>query len=115
MPKQDKIVEYARRISFYHIMMTEERTLSKVFNCSELVRNAVNNGGDEVGCLKRPDLEPCAECKRASEHYEQYRKYNRMRATALRQLNKEFSPENIRYDDLGELLNKSYHPNSREL
>lgn len=109
MPKQDKITEYARRISFYHLMMTEERTLSKVFDCTEMSRNAVDNG-EAVGCLKRPDLTPCEECKRASMHYDQYRKNNRMRATALRQLNKELISENLNYEDLTDLHGKEYHP-----
>lgn len=114
MTKGEKIAEYARRISFYHLMMTEERILSKVFGCKHLERNAIDNGGEEVGCLKRPDLDSCEPCARSHGHYEQYRKYNRMRATALRQLNKEHAAENVKYDDLAELHGKEYHPSHIE-
>lgn len=108
--KEERIYEYARRISFYHVIMTEERLLSKVFDCDNLMRNAIDNNGEEVGCLKRPDLDPCDSCKRSHSHYEQFRKYNRMRATALRQLNKTLAIENTGYEDICELYGKEYHP-----
>lgn len=99
MTKDERLLEYSRRISFYHLMMTDERKLSKVFTCTNLKRNSIDNGGEEVGCLKRPDLEPCQGCSNASRHYINYRDYNKRKATATRQLNKTLLSENIKYDE----------------
>lgn len=98
MSKSEKIVEYARRISFYHLMMSEERNLSKVFACTELDRNG------EIGCLKRPDLDPCKNCSNAASHYLKYRDYNKRKATATRQLNRELLSENIKYEEYESII-----------
>lgn len=104
MTKDEKILEYARRISFYHLMMSEERKLSKVFACTELKRNSIGNNGAMVGCLKRPDLEPCQSCSNAARHYLNYRDYNKRKATATRQLNRELLHENTKYDEYESII-----------
>ena len=103
MSHEQKVFEYARRISFYHLMMAEERGMSKVFACSNLKRNAIDNNGEEVGCLKRPDLEPCESCSDAADHYVKFRRYNKLKATATRQLNKEMVFTNIHYKEYEDL------------
>jgi hypothetical protein len=102
MSHDQKVFEYARRISFYHLMMTEERSMSKIFACSNLKRNAIDNSC-EVGCLKRPDLEPCDSCSDSAKHYVFFRRYNKLKATAMRQLNKELVSSNINYKEYEDL------------
>lgn len=91
MDHEQKVYEYARRISHYSLLSSKERELSKRFNCQELERN-FNIFGEKCGCLKHgADLvnKPCEPCLRASIHYVNFRDAKSKQGAAMRQLNKE--------------------------
>ena len=105
MSHEEKVYEYARRLSHYSIASAKFKKLSKVFNCSML---DVNHKlcGERVGCSRRDnlltmeqrrignysfqsDIEKCESCEIASHQYFEFRALKAKQATALRQLNKE--------------------------
>lgn len=95
MSHEEKVYEYARRISFYGRMASHFRQQSKVFNCQHLdVNKKVVGGfydGDPTGCLKNEDKEPCEPCKKAAIAYGYFRSNTNKKAAAFRQLNSEMS------------------------
>lgn len=105
MTHEDKVYEYARRISYYSLHSSSERDLSKNFACTMLDANK-EICGERVGCSRRDNLlviaenklgkygfksmmPKCQSCSDASKHYEMFRSSRAKQATALRQLNKE--------------------------
>ena len=107
MTHEQKVYEYARRISHYSLVASAERAGSKKFACSmlELNREAC---GESVGCTKRDskltaiersicnftfksEHTVCPSCAKASEHYSLFRDAVSKKAAALRQLNHEMS------------------------
>lgn len=93
MSHEDKVYEYARRISHYSLLASSERALSKVFNCSNLDRN-FELFGERCGCFKHGANDahkPCKACTESHLHYLNFREAKAKRATALRQLNKEMT------------------------
>ena len=91
MSHDSKVYEYARRLSHYSLLASEERKLSKVFRCENLDRNT-KLFNESCGCFKYGAEEhhkPCKPCMKAHTHYSMYREAVNKKATALRQLNKE--------------------------
>lgn len=93
MTHEEKVYEYARRISHYSLLASKERVLSKVFACENTVRNkALFN--EPCGCFKHgadEHIEPCNPCKESHNHYLSFRNAVSKKAAALRQLNKEMN------------------------
>lgn len=107
MTHEQRVYEYARRISHYSLVASAERAESKKFACSMLELNK-QICGEFVGCAKRDsklmDIERltcnftfksdhpvCPSCAKASEHYGRFRDVVSKKAAALRQLNHEMS------------------------
>lgn len=107
MSHEQKVYEYARRISHYSKESARSKKLSKVFNCSMVDAN-YQVCGERVGCSRRdnllviaqnkignygfqPMIPRCQSCEDASAHYYDFRNAKTKQATALRQLNKEMS------------------------
>lgn len=107
MAHEQRVYEYARRISYYSLVASAERAESKKFACSmqEINRQIC---GELVGCIKRDskltaiersicnfafksDHPVCPSCAKASEHYSLFRDAVSKKAAALRQLNHEMS------------------------
>lgn len=108
MTHQEKVYEYARRISHYSLEASDERKMSKIFDCSRVDANK-SECGERCGCSRREALvyqslvkignpsyldayEPegyCESCDEASKHYHAYRDAVSKKAAALRQLNNE--------------------------
>lgn len=105
MSHEEKVYEYARRISNYSLLASEERRLSKVFKCENILRN-LDISGKSCGCFSNEIMfseargnadrhkEPCKPCKpciKANVHYSRYRDAKSKQGAAMRQLNKEMS------------------------
>ena len=91
MSHEEKVYEYARRLSHYSLLASSEREQSKVFLCQNTVRN-MELFNEPCGCFKHGADEhhqPCKPCIFAHEHYLLYRGAVSKKAAALRQLNKE--------------------------
>lgn len=91
MNHEEKVYEYARRISHYSLKASKERSLSKVFACENITRNK-ELFNEECGCFKHGASEhhkPCKPCTHSHDHYILYRDAVSKKAAALRQLNKE--------------------------
>jgi hypothetical protein len=108
MTHEEKVYEYARRISHYSSLASKERHNSKNFNCSKVDENA-KICNEFVGCSKRDSIiyerikkhdlyaivsdsdfpEKCEGCKKASEYYDKFREAKSKQGAAMRQLNKE--------------------------
>lgn len=105
MSHEDKVYEYARRISHYSKLASSERSLSKNFSCS-MTRENFEITGIECGCSKRESvmvalehsmgnfhyihtIEKCKGCSDASAHYDAFRDAKSKQGAAMRQLNKE--------------------------
>lgn len=91
MSHEEKVYEYARRISYYSLLAADERKLSKVFRCENTARN-MEIFNEPCGCFKHGADEyhkPCKPCIYSHEHYILYRDAVNKKAAALRQLNKE--------------------------
>lgn len=91
MSHEEKVYEYARRISHYSILASSEKSKSKVFNCQNISRNLILFS-EACGCFKHgaADVhEPCKPCLDSHSHYLHYRDAVNKKAAALRQLNKE--------------------------
>ena len=110
MSHAERVYEYARRISHYSRVASDERAMSKQFNCSLVDENHAKCG-ERCGCSRREALvyqslvkignpsyldayEPegyCESCDEASKHYHAYRDAVSKKAAALRQLNNEMT------------------------
>lgn len=93
MDHKDKVYEYARRISHYSLVASEERSLSKVFKCENIARNLMLFS-EACGCFKHGAAnahKPCDPCVKSHNHYLKYRDAVNKKAAALRQLNKEMN------------------------
>lgn len=102
MSHEEKVYEYARRLSHYSLLASEERRLSKVFKCENILRN-LDISGKSCGCFSndimfseakcKADIctEPCEPCVKANVHYSRYRDAKSKQGAAMRQLNKEMS------------------------
>lgn len=107
MNHEEKVYEYARRLSHYSTEAAKFKKLSRVFNCSMLDAN-YQICDERVGCSRRDNLlvisqnkignygfqsmmPKCQSCEEASNHYCHFREAKAKQATALRQLNKEMS------------------------
>lgn len=108
MSHAERVYEYARRISHYSLLASEERKMSKIFDCSMIDENH-SKCGERCGCAKRdsilrrkemsanpsrylPDQRKysfCESCEEATNHYQAYRDAVSKKAAALRQLNNE--------------------------
>ncbi|MGL4354105.1 MAG: hypothetical protein ACRCTP_09355 [Aeromonas popoffii] len=107
MTHEDKVYEYARRISHYSLEASDERKMSKIFDCSRVDANK-SECGERCGCSRRVSLirkglmnagdfagaesvNPsfCESCDEAKMHYHAFRDAVSKKATALRQLNNE--------------------------
>lgn len=91
MSHEEKVYEYARRISYYSMLASSERDESKMFDCQSLTRN-LTVSGEACGCFKNglADIyEPCKPCLESHGHYLNYRDAVNKKAAALRQLNSE--------------------------
>lgn len=108
MSHAERVYEYARRISHYSLLASEERGMSKVFDCSMIDENN-SKCGERCGCAKRdailrsremntnpskylPDQRKysfCESCEDATNHYRAFRDAVSKKAAALRQLNNE--------------------------
>lgn len=102
MTHEEKVYEYARRISHYSVTASKERELSKKFSCS-MIRDNFELTGIACGCSKRESsmialersvgnfdyvhkIEKCQGCKEASKHYDAFREEKAKRGAAMRQL-----------------------------
>lgn len=107
MSHEEKVYEYARRLSHYSTESAKFKKLSKLFNCSMLDANH-QICGERAGCSRRDNLlviaqnkignygfqsmmPKCQSCEEASVNYLTFRNSKAKQATALRQLNKEMS------------------------
>ncbi|MGL4757597.1 MAG: hypothetical protein ACRCXB_35020 [Aeromonadaceae bacterium] len=107
MTHEEKVYEYARRISHYSLEASDERKMSKVFDCARLAANEAECG-ERCGCLRMVSLirqrlinagdfagaesvNPsfCESCDDAAMHYHAFRDAVSKKAAALRQLNNE--------------------------
>lgn len=91
MIHEQKVYEYARRISHYSLEASRLRAKSKTFNCSSLERN-FELFGEKCGCFKHGADQvhkPCSSCLKSHVHYVGFRDAVSKKAAALRQLNKE--------------------------
>ena len=91
MSHEEKVYEYARRISHYSLLASDERKLSKVFRCENTLRN-MELFNEPCGCFKygaADSHKPCNPCMKSHIHYLMYREAVSKKAAALRQLNKE--------------------------
>ncbi len=91
MSHEEKVYEYARRISHYSTTASSQKSLSKIFACENTDRNK-KLFDEECGCFKHganEHHEPCKPCAEAHDHYIRYRDAVSKKAAALRQLNKE--------------------------
>lgn len=102
MTHEEKVYEYARRISYYSQLASKERKESKVFKCSNLLRN-LDITRKKCGCfsneiifheaqaIKEVDTSPCDQCKKAHVHYLAYREAKSKQGAAMRQLANEMN------------------------
>lgn len=102
MTHEEKVYEYARRISYYSQLASKERSDSKVFKCQNLTRN-IRLSGKACGCFsneimfsgarsnQEEDTSPCKECKKANTHYNNFRAAKSKQGAAMRQLAKEIN------------------------
>lgn len=93
MSHEQKVYEYARRISHYSLAASSERSLSKSFNCQNLDRN-LEIFGEICGCNKNgADVVhgSCEPCNESSKHYIRFREAKSKQGAAMRQLNKEMA------------------------
>ena len=108
MSHAERVYEYARRISHYSLVASEERAMSKAFDCSIIERNH-SECGERCGCSRRESLIRdklikagdyaalesragigfCRSCDEAAKHYCAFRDAVSKKAAALRQLNNE--------------------------
>lgn len=91
MSHEEKVYEYARRISHYSVLASAEKAQSKIFNCHNLDRNQ-GLFNERCGCFKNglaDTHEPCQPCLNSHDHYLGYRDAVNKKAAALRQLNRE--------------------------
>ena len=107
MTHKEKVYEYARRISHYSLEASDERKMSKIFDCSRVDANKLECG-ERCGCSRRVSLirqrlinagdfagaesvNPsfCESCDDAAMHYHAFRDAVSKKAAALRQLNNE--------------------------
>ena len=108
MSHAERVYEYARRISHYSLVASEERAMSKIFDCSIIERNH-SECGERCGCSRRESLIRdrllkagdyaalesrtgigfCPSCDDAAKHYCAFRDAVSKKAAALRQLNNE--------------------------
>ena len=108
MSHAERVYEYARRISHYSLLASEERGMSKVFDCSiiehnhsecgercgcsrreSLIRDRLLNAGDYAALESRTGIGFCPSCDEAAKHYCAFRDAVSKKAAALRQLNNE--------------------------
>ena len=107
MTHEEKVYEYARRISHYSLEASDERKMSKVFDCARIEENEAECG-ERCGCSRRVSLirrklvnagdlagaesvnpSYCESCDDAAMHYHAFRDAVSKKAAALRQLNNE--------------------------
>ena len=108
MTHEEKVYEYARRISHYSLEASDERKMSKVFDCSiielnhsecgercgcsrreSLIRDRLLKAGDYAALESRTGTGFCPSCDEAAMHYCAFRDAVSKKAAALRQLNNE--------------------------
>ena len=108
MSHAERVYEYARRISHYSLVASEERAMSKVFDCSiiehnysecgercgcsrreSLIRDRLIKAGDYAALESRTGIGFCQSCDEAAKHYCAFRDAVSKKAAALRQLNNE--------------------------
>ena len=108
MSHAERVYEYARRISHYSLVASEERGMSKVFDCSiiehnhsecgercgcsrreSLIRDRLLKAGDYEALESRTGIGFCPSCDEAAMHYCAFRDAVSKKAAALRQLNNE--------------------------
>lgn len=108
MTHEEKVYEYARRISHYSLEASDERKMSKVFDCSiiernhsecgercgcsrreSLIRDRLLKAGDHAALESRAGIGFCPSCDEAAMHYCAFRDAVSKKAAALRQLNNE--------------------------
>lgn len=102
MSHEEKVYEYARRISYYSQVASKERKESKIFKCQNLVRN-LNLSGKKCGCFSNDitfseargneteDTSPCEQCQKARVNYIAYRDAKSKQGAAMRQLSNEMN------------------------
>lgn len=102
MTHEEKVYEYARRISFYSLLASEKRAESKIFECVLIPVNKELTG-ESCGCTEREahlfsvgspsqgQVPKCEACEKSSASYKEFRDAVSKKAAALRQLNKEMS------------------------
>ena len=108
MSHAERVYEYARRISHYSLVASEERAMSKIFDCSiiehnhsecgercgcsrreSLIRDRLLKAGDYDALESRTGIGFCPSCDEAAKHYCAFRDAVSKKAAALRQLNNE--------------------------
>ena len=108
MSHAERVYEYARRISNYSLVASEERAMSKIFDCSiiehnhsecgercgcsrreSLIRDRLLKAGDYAALESRTGIGFCPSCDEAAMHYCAFRDAVSKKAAALRQLNNE--------------------------